>query len=99
MKESIKIMRDLLLVRKIEQKAITAGGIYLPSIEENDEPKFWDVLAVGKKVTDVSPGDKILTHNHVMGQIYIHNGEECMIIRYENAFGIFIDGTEGASVY
>ena len=99
MKEQIKILRDLLLVRKIEQKLITLGGIWLPSVEANDEPIFWDVLAVGKKVIDVAPGDKIVTHNHTMGQPFYFNGEDCMIMRWQNVFGVFDKDAKCVSVY
>lgn len=99
MKEKIQILRDLLLVRKIKQKLVTSGGIWLPSIEANDEPIFWDVLEVGRKVTDVKSGDKIVTHNLAMGQPFYFNDEDLMIIRWRNVFGVFENGTECASVY
>lgn len=99
MNESITILRDLLLVRKIKQEAITSGGILLPSNEANDEPIFWDVIEVGKKVTDVNSGDKIVTHNLAMGQPFYFNGENLMIIRWKNVFGVFENGTECAAVY
>ena len=99
MKESIQLLHKLLLVRKIKQEAISSGGIILPSIEANDEPIFWDVLEVAKKVIDIKPGDKIITHNHVMGQSYNYNGEDAMIIQCNNVFGVFENGTECAAVY
>lgn len=99
MNESITILRDLLLVRKIKQKLVTSGGIWLPSNEANDEPIFWDVLEVGRKVTDVKRGDKIVTHNLAMGQPFYFNGEDLMIIRWKNVFGVFDGGTECAAVY
>lgn len=98
-KESIRMLRDLLLIRKIEQKPVTSGGIFLPSIEENDEPKFWEVIEVGKKVNDVVAGDKIVTHGHTMGQPHVHNGDRCMIIRWQNVFGVFEGELSEAAVY
>lgn len=99
MKEKIQILRDLLLVRKIKQKMMSSGGVWLPSIEANDEPIFWDVIEVGKKVVDVGPGDKIVTHNLAMGQPFYFNGEDLMLIRWKNVFGVFDGGTECAAVY
>lgn len=98
MSEKIHLLRDLLLVRKIEQKLISSGGIWLPSNEDNDEPIFWDVLEVGKQVTDVKPGDKIVTHNKTLGQEYFYNGEKCLIIRWKYVFGVF-DKDTNISVY
>ena len=99
MTESIRILRDLLLVRKIKQEAVSSGGIILPSIEANDEPIFWDVIEVGTKVMDVKVGDKIVTHNHAMGQAFFFNGEDLLIIRYHNVFGVFENGVECAAAY
>lgn len=89
MTETIHMMRDLLLVRKIAPKLITSGGIWIPGQVDDDRPLFWDVLVVGKKCIDVKPGDKIVTFKHTGGQDLKWNGEDCQIIRYKNIGCVF----------
>lgn len=89
MKEKIKLFRDLVLIRHVEPPEKTKGGIVLPKVlGENDEPVFFDVVAVGKKVSDLKKGDRIVTWKHTGGQDFRFNGENLLIMRERNIFGV-----------
>ena len=66
-KESIRMFRDLLLVRrlKFEEEKVYRGASLL--IEAPEETRYCDVLAVGKGVHGVKPGDRIILMGETPG--------------------------------
>jgi chaperonin GroES len=87
-KEKIRMFRDLLLVKRIKDPEKTSGGLFIPQQVDDDKPVFWDVLEVGSKVDDVKPGDRIVTFRHTGGQEFHFNGEDLLVMRWKNVFGV-----------
>lgn len=56
----IRPTRDNVLLSAIPPKPVSAGGIHLVE-QYNDDRMQWIVDAVGPKVTEVVPGDRVLT--------------------------------------
>lgn len=68
----MKVVGERILVKKIEEKkkdelVEKAGAFIIPdSIEENgvNSTEEVEVIEVGKKVEEVSPGDKLIINKH-----------------------------------
>lgn len=88
-------LHDRILLRRVEEAETTRGGIVIPDTAK-DKPQEGEVVAVGKgKINeegtllplDVKKGDRVLFGKYAGSEVKIE-GEEFLIIREEEVFGI-----------
>ena len=92
---TIKPLQDRILVRRLEAEEKTKGGIILPDTAK-EKPQEGKVVAVGPgridkagKKIDLSlrVGDRILFGPYAGNEVRI-NGEEYLIMKEEDVFGV-----------
>ena len=94
MAAKIRPLHDRVIIKRIEEKEKTKGGIIIPD-SAKEKPQEGRVVAVGAgrhddgKVIplDVKAGDKILFGKYAGTEIKL-NGEEHLILREEDILGI-----------
>lgn len=77
-------LADYVVAQQEEAESKTASGLYLPG-NAQEKPKVAKVLAVGKKVTDVKTGDRII-YGGYSNEIIKYGGAEYILIKSENIF-------------
>ncbi|MEZ0328576.1 MAG: co-chaperone GroES [Dissulfuribacterales bacterium] len=91
----IRPLNDRILVKRLEEKEVTKGGIIIPDTAK-EKPIEGKVVAVGKgkmlengsvKPLDVKEGDKILFGKYSGTEIKIE-GEEFLMMREDDVLGI-----------
>ena len=92
---NIRPLHDRVVVRRIEEDAMSAGGIVLPDTA-SEEPSQGEVLAVGpgkvddngdRRVLDVAVGDKIIFGQYAGSTVKV-DGEELLILGESEIFGV-----------
>jgi chaperonin GroES len=95
--ESMKLrpLQDRIIVKRLEEENVTAGGILIPDTAK-EKPQRGEIVNVGKgKVTedgkvlpmDVKPGDKVLFGKYAGTEIKIE-GEDYLIMREDDILGV-----------
>ncbi len=96
-------LHDRVLIKRVEQEAITAGGIMIPDTAR-DKPAEGDVLAVGPGIRgedgtvrplDVNVGDRVLFGKWSGTEIRLE-GEELMIMTESDIIGL-VDSSAAAA--
>lgn len=91
----LRPMQDRIIVKRLEEEAKTAGGIFIPETAK-EKPQKGEVVAVGlgKKTEDgkvipldVKAGDKVLFGKYAGTEIKIE-GEEYLIMREDDILGV-----------
>ena len=91
----IRPLHDRVLVRRVEEETMTAGGIVLPG-SATEKPTEGEILAAGKgkilengevRPMDVKVGDKVLFGQY-SGQAVKVDGEELLMMREEDIMGV-----------
>ena len=83
----IKPLGKRVLVKQIEQEEITKSGIVLPGTVSKEKPITGEVLAVGRKIEDIKPGERIIYEKYTGTEV--KDGEEVYLILYiDNVLGI-----------
>ena len=91
----IRPLQDRILVKRIEEKETTAGGIIIPDTAK-EKPMEGKVVAVGKgKLSedgklmplDLKKGDRILFSKYAGTEVKIE-GEEHLIMREDDVLGV-----------
>jgi chaperonin GroES len=92
---NIRPLHDRILVRRMEEETVTAGGIVLPG-SATEKPNQGEVLACGKgkilengevRPMDVKTGDKVLFGQYSGTAVKV-NGEELLMMREEDVMGV-----------
>jgi chaperonin GroES len=92
---SIRPLHDRVLVRRVEEETMSAGGIVLPG-SATEKPTQGEVLAVGKgkilengevRPMDVKVGDKVMFGQYSGSAIKV-DGEELLMMREEDIMGV-----------
>lgn len=92
---SIRPLHDRVVVKRVEAEETTASGIVLPG-SATEKPDVGEVLAVGegrrnkageRVALDVKVGDKVIFGKY-SGQTVKVDGEELLVMREEDIFGI-----------
>jgi chaperonin GroES len=92
---NLRPLQDRIIVKRLEEETVTAGGIFIPETAK-EKPQKGEVIAVGKgkktedgKVlpVDVKKGDKVLFGKYAGTEIKI-DGEEYLIMREDDILGI-----------
>ena len=97
---NIRPLYDRIVVKRLEEKEIKVGGLYIPD-SAKEKPQEGSVVAVGKGKRledgtvvplDVKVGDTILFGKYSGSDIKI-DGDEYMIMREDEVLGI-VENTE-----
>jgi len=92
---NLRPLQDRIIVKRLEEETMTAGGIFIPETAK-EKPQKGEVVAVGKgKKTedgkilpvDVKKGDKVLFGKYAGTEIKI-DGQEYLIMREDDILGI-----------
>ena len=91
----LRPMQDRIIVKRVEEETMTAGGIFIPETAK-EKPQKGEIMAVGngKKTEDgkvipldVKVGDKVLFGKYSGTEIKIE-GEEYLIMREDDILGV-----------
>ena len=91
----LRPMQDRIIVKRVEEETVTAGGIYIPETAK-EKPMKGEIVAVGngKKTEDgkvipldVKVGDKVLFGKYSGTEVKIE-GEEFLIMREDDILGV-----------
>ncbi len=91
----LRPLQDRILVKRIEEEAKTAGGIYIPDTAK-EKPQMGQIVSVGngKKTedgkiipVDVKAGDKVLFGKYAGTEVKVE-GEEYIIMREDDILGV-----------
>lgn len=77
-------LADYVVAQQEDAETKTASGLYLPG-NAQEKPKVAKVLAVGKKVSDVKAGDRII-YGGYSNEVIKYGGVEYILIKSENIF-------------
>jgi len=92
---SIRPLHDRVLVRRLEDETVSAGGILIPD-NAKEKPSRGEVLAVGNgkkldngevRALEVKVGDKVLFEKFSINEVKV-DGEELLIMREDQIFCI-----------
>ncbi len=92
---NLRPLQDRIIVKRLEEENVTAGGIYIPDTAK-EKPQRGEVVSVGKgKVTedgkllpmDVKAGDKVLFGKYAGTEIKIE-GVDYLIMREDDILGV-----------
>ncbi len=78
---NIKPMPDYVVVQAEQAQTKTISGLYIPE-NAQEKPKTATVVAVGKKVTEVKVGDRIIYKNEYEATT-VKNGTQEYILVYK----------------
>jgi chaperonin GroES len=93
----IRPLHDRVIVKRIEEERKSAGGIFIPE-NAAEKPDQGEVLAIGtgKVMEDgkirplaVKVGDRVLFGKYA-GTIVKMDGQELMVMREEDIFGVVV---------
>ena len=91
----LRPLQDRIIVKRVEEETMTAGGIFIPETAK-EKPQKGEIVAVGngKKTEDgkvipidVKVGDKVLFGKYAGTEIKIE-GEEYLIMREDDILGV-----------
>ena len=83
----IKPLGKRILIKQIEQEEVTKSGIVLPGTASKEKPIIGKVLAVGKKIEEISVGDKVIFEKYAGTEV--KDGEETyLILEKDNVLAI-----------
>lgn len=77
---------DRIVLEQVESEEKTASGIILPD-SAKEKPSEGKVLAVGKDVKEVKPGDKVLYSKYGPSEVKV-DGKELMIVKEEDVLAV-----------
>ncbi len=79
----IQPLADYIVVQAEKAENKTASGLYIPDAAK-EKPKTANVVAVGKNITDIKVGEKILYKNEYEATNVKIDGEEYVIVYISN---------------
>ena len=91
----LRPLQDRILVKRIEEEAKTAGGIFIPDTAK-EKPQMGQIVSVGngKKTedgkvipVDVKVGDKVLFGKYAGTEVKVE-GNEYLIMREDDILGV-----------
>ncbi len=95
---NIRPLHDRLVVRRMEEERLSAGGIVIPD-SATEKPAQGEVLSVGNgkildngevRPLDVKVGDKVLFGKYSGSEVKI-GGEDLLVMREEDIMGVIED--------
>ncbi len=91
----IRPLHDRVLVRRMEDETVSAGGILIPD-NAKEKPSRGEILAVGNgkhldngdvRALEVKVGDKVLFGKYSGNEVKV-DGEELLVMREDDIVGI-----------
>jgi len=91
----IRPLHDRVLVRRMEDESVSAGGILIPD-NAKEKPSRGEILAVGNgkhlengdvRALEVKVGDKVLFGKYSGNEVKV-DGEELLVMREDDIVGI-----------
>jgi chaperonin GroES len=91
----IRPLHDRVVVKRVAEETVTAGGIVLPG-SAAEKPSQGEVIAVGNgkpldngqvRALDVKVGDKVLFGKYSGSEVKI-DGEELVVMREDDIMGV-----------
>jgi chaperonin GroES len=91
----LRPLQDRIIVKRVEEETMTAGGIFIPETAK-EKPQKGEIVAVGngKKTDDgkvipidVKVGEKVLFGKYAGTEIKVE-GEEYLIMREDDILGV-----------
>lgn len=79
-------LADRLVVKNVEAEAKSAAGILLPD-SAKEKPQAGKVLAVGKDVVTIKPGDNVLFNKYGPTEIRFEE-EDLLILKQEDVIAV-----------
>jgi chaperonin GroES len=88
-------LQDRIIVKRLEEENMTAGGLYIPDTAK-EKPQKGEIVAVGKgKISedgkvipvDLKVGDKVLFGKYAGTEIKI-DGSDYLIMREDDILGV-----------
>ena len=95
---NIRPLHDRVVVRRLDEETLTAGGIVLPDSAQ-EKPSQGEILAIGSgkildngevRALDVKVGDKIIFGQYGGSTVKI-DGDELLILNESDIFGVLED--------
>ncbi|MCY3884274.1 MAG: co-chaperone GroES [Gammaproteobacteria bacterium] len=95
---NIRPLHDRVVVRRLDEETMSAGGIVLPD-SASEKPSQGEILAVGPgrvldngdvRAPDVSVGDKVIFGQYGGNTVKL-DGEELLILQESEIFGVVED--------
>ncbi|MCZ6853353.1 MAG: co-chaperone GroES [Gammaproteobacteria bacterium] len=95
---NIRPLHDRVVVRRLDEETLTAGGIVLPDSAQ-EKPSQGEILAIGSgkildngevRALDVKVGDKIIFGQYGGSTVKI-DGDELLILNESEIFGVLED--------
>jgi chaperonin GroES len=92
---NLRPLQDRIIVKRLEEETMTAGGLYIPDTAK-EKPQKGEIIAVGKgKVTedgkliavDLKVGEKVLFGKYAGTEIKI-DGVDYLIMREDDILGV-----------
>jgi chaperonin GroES len=82
-------LADRLVAKSIEAETKSPAGIFIPD-SAKEKPQMGEVIAVGKSVEEVKPGDKILYAKYGPTEVKA-GGEELLLLKEEDVLAVVKD--------
>jgi chaperonin GroES len=82
----IRPLNKRLAVRRFAPKGKTEGGLFIPE-GAKELSVGGEVLAVGRGVEDIQPGDAVLFNAHAGVEVCIE-GTNILMLKYEDVLGV-----------
>lgn len=98
---TIRPLYDRVLVRRVEAESTSAGGIVLPD-SASEKPSQGEIVAVGSgllldngevRPLTVQVGDRVLFGQYAGSEVKL-NGEELLIVKESELFGVIDDASD-----
>lgn len=92
---NLRPLQDRIIVKRLEEESMTAGGLYIPDTAK-EKPQKGEIVAVGKgKITeagkvipvDLKVGDTVLFGKYAGTEIKI-DGADYLIMREDDILGV-----------
>lgn len=92
----LRPLQDRIIVERIEEETVTAGGIIIPDTVSKEKPQEGKIVAAGKgKKTDegklipmdVKVGDVVLFGKYAGSEVKV-DGKEYLIMREDDILGV-----------
>ena len=82
MSSAIQPLADYIVAQNEEPESKTASGLYLPNGAQ-EKPKTAKVVAVGKEVKNVKPGDRIIYKTYSTTEVKVGK-EDYILVKEED---------------
>ena len=92
---NLRPLQDRIIVKRVEEETMTAGGLYIPETAK-EKPQQGEVVAIGKgkraengtvHPIDLKVGDKVLFGKYAGSEVKLE-GNDFLIMREDDILGV-----------